>query len=102
MPRLIDVPSQTPLPSVISLRMGDLLLVRATGGAVVAGVAVECLGALGAAALHPDGSVLAAMGSPDAVVFRAHEPGRATIEVVRGPPQGGLPRITAVSVSVAP
>ncbi|MET7247210.1 hypothetical protein ABZT49_28060 [Methylobacterium sp. EM32] len=99
---MIDVPSQTALPAAISLRMGDVLLVRATGGAVAAGDAVECLGALGAAALHPDGSVLAAMGGPDAVVFRARAPGRATIEVVRGSSPGGPSRITTVSVSVAP
>ena len=41
-------------------------MVRATGGGVVeGGAAVEALGAFGAAALAPDGSVLAAVGGPD-------------------------------------
>src|SRR4051812_46105876 len=95
MPRLIDVSSLSPLPRAVSLRVGDLLLVRATGGSVIAGNAIEALGQFGAAAVTPDGTVLAAMGGPDAVVFIARAPGRAEIEVVRGDPWQG-PRQAAV------
>jgi hypothetical protein len=101
MPRLIEVSSLQPLPPAASLRVGDLLLVRATGGAVVAGgAAVEALGAFGAAALAPDGSVLAAMGGPDAVLFLARAPGRARIEVVRGDPWQGPRRAAVIEVTV--
>ena len=96
MPRLIDVSSQQLLPPAVTLRAGDLLLVRATGGTVVSGNAVvEALGAFGAASLAPDGGVLAAAGGPDAVLFLARAPGRARIEVVRGDPWRG-PRWAAV------
>ena len=101
MPRLIDVSSLQPLPPAASMRTGDLLLVRATGGAVVEeGAAVEALGAVGAAALAPDGSVLAAMGGPDAVLFLARAPGRARIEVVRGDPWQGPRQAAVIEVTV--
>jgi hypothetical protein len=101
MPRLIDVSSLQPLPPAVGLRAGDLLLVRATGGAVVAGgAAVEALGAFGAAALAPDGSVLAAMGGPDAVLFLARAPGRARIEVVRGDPWQRPRQAAVIEVTV--
>jgi len=101
MPRLIDVSSLQLLPPTVSLRTGDLLLVRATGGTVVTGgAAVETLGAFGAAALAPDGSVLAAMGGPDAVLFLARALGRARIEVVRGDPWQGPRQAAAIEVTV--
>ena len=100
MPRLIDVSALQPLPPAVSLRAGDLLLVRATGGAVIEGAAVEALGAFGAAALSPGGSVLAAMGGPDAVLFLARAPGRARIEVVRGDPLRGPRPAAVVEVTV--
>ena len=101
MPRLIDVSSLQLLPPVVSLWVGDLLLVRATGGAVVGGgVEVEALGAFGAATLAPDGSVLAAMGGPDAVLFLARVPGRACIEVVREDPWQGPWQAAVIEVTV--
>jgi hypothetical protein len=101
MPRLIDVSSLQPLSPAISLRAGDLLLVRATGGGVIAGgVAVEALGAFSAAALAPDGSVLSAMGGPDAVLFLARVPGRTRIEVVRGDPWQGPRQVVGIDVTV--
>ena len=101
MPRLIDVSSLQPLPPAVNLRAGDLLLVRATGGAVVAGGgAVEALGAFGAAALARDGNVLAAMGGPDAVLFLARVPGQARIEVVRGDPWHGPRQTARINITV--
>jgi len=101
MPRLIEVSSLQPLPPAVSLRAGDLLLVRATGGAAVAGeAALEALGAFSAAALAPDGSVLAAMGGPDAVLFLARAPGQARIEVVRGDPWQGPRQTVGIDITV--
>jgi len=101
MPRLIDVSSLQPLPPAVNLRVGDLLLVRATGGTVVAGgMAIETLGAFGAAALALDGSVLTAMGGPDAVLFLARAPGQARIEVVRGDPWQGPRQTTRIDIAV--
>lgn len=61
---------------------------------------MEALGAFGAAALAPDGSVLAAMGGPDAVLFLARAPGRARIEVVRDDPWQGPRQAAVIEVTV--
>jgi hypothetical protein len=101
MPRLIDVSSLQTLPSAITLRTGDLLLARATGGTVVVGDAtVEALGAFGIAALAPDGVVLTAEGGPGAVLFLALAPGQARIRVLRGDPWRVLRQAAEVEVTV--
>lgn len=102
MTRLIDVSSRTALPPAIILRVGDLLLVRATGGSVIAGDAVELVGSFRAAALTPDGDVLAAMGGPDAVAFKARAVGQARIEVVKGDPWAVPRQATATTITVTP
>ena len=76
MPRLLDLGAEA-LPPALRLRVGDLLLLRATGGRVVLGEGVlEPLGAFRSASATPEGEVLEAMGSPDAVGFLARRAGR--------------------------
>jgi hypothetical protein len=102
MARLIDVSALQPMPAAIALRKGDLLIVRATGGCVVEGSAfMEQLGAFAAAALAPDGRVLDAMGSPDAVAFLARDVGRAKLKLMRGDPWRGESEAATMLVMVA-
>ncbi|MFC7738192.1 hypothetical protein ACFQX4_20730 [Roseomonas sp. GCM10028921] len=101
MGRLIDVVSIKDLPPAVMLQVGDLLLVRATGGRVLEGAeTLQALGSFGAAALAPDGQVLAATGGPAAVAFLARMPGTARIEVMRGDPFGGPRSAVTVAVTV--
>src|SRR3954468_4069860 len=86
MPRLLDLGAEA-LPPALRIRVGDLLLGRATGGRVALGEGVlEARGAFRAASVTPAGEVVEAMGSPDAVAFLARRAGRARIEIMRGDP----------------
>jgi len=102
MARLIEVQAVQDLPPGLTVRVGDLLLFRATGGRLRSGGAVlEALGAFMAATPVADGSILSAMGSPDAVLFLAREPGQARIEVMTGDPFHG-PGATRLEITVEP
>ena len=68
--------------------MRDLLVVRVTGGTVVAGApAIEALNAFDAVSLAPDSSILDVAGGSDAVLFLAPAPGQTRIEVLQGDPR---------------
>jgi hypothetical protein len=100
MPRLIELGAEA-LPPALRLRVGDLLLFRATGGRVAVGEGVlEPLGAFRSANATPEGEVLEPAGSPDAVVFLARCAGRVRIEVMRGDPFR-TPVAVPVEVSVS-
>jgi hypothetical protein len=103
MARLIEVQTVEALPPGLTVRVGDLLLFRATGGRVVGdgNGAVDALGAFQAGSLDPAGGVLEAMGGPDAVVFLARRPGRARLELATGDPWH-RPRPAVVEVAVEP
>lgn len=80
-----------------------MLLIRATGGAVVAGDAVEALGAFGPATLGLDGRVIAAAGGPAAVLFLARAAGHASVRISRGDPWRSPPKPPAmIDVLVEP
>ncbi|WP_324670564.1 hypothetical protein [Hymenobacter sp. GOD-10R] len=87
MPRIIDTQSLPELPSQITLNPGDVLVLQASGGHVQTGDDVmEMLGAYLPGVLHAEGTVLTPMGAPSTVLFRAIQPGQATIDVVTGDP----------------
>lgn len=88
MPRLIEIrPGVQQAPATLNVHAEDLLTFAATGGRVTSGVAsMEIIGIFRTSVLASDGRVLSPAGPPDAVVFRAGRPGRATIEVVVGDP----------------
>jgi hypothetical protein len=84
---LIEVQDCRACSSPLTLHPGDVLLVRATGGHVRSGEdVVELLGPFLAAVVGDDGAVVAPMGAPNTVLFRARRPGRALIDVVTGDP----------------
>ena len=99
MARLIDVRDQA-LPTQLSLRTGDVLVVSASGGFVSEGKpVVERLGPFIVGSLQPDGTILSPMGSPNTVLFWARQTGQATITVSLGDPFVN-PQPTEVTVRV--
>jgi hypothetical protein len=84
---LIEIqPFAQDLPADMTVGVGDLLRFAASGGRVREGAAVEIVGIFVESVLGTDGRVLTPMGSPNAVLFHALRPGRATIDVVTGDP----------------
>jgi hypothetical protein len=100
--RLIEIqPIAQDLPAQLTVDVGDVLRFAASGGRVQNGEAVEILGIFVESVLGIDGRVLAPMGSPNAVLFKARRPGQAAIEVVCGDPWSS-PAIRSMTVVVEP
>lgn len=104
MGRLIEVQEAQLRQSSLTVQPGDVLLFQATGGRVRSGGdVVEMLGPFLPAVLGQDGNVVAPMGAPNTVLFRAHCSGRASIDVLTGDPsQAAPPRSVTLSVIVEP
>ncbi len=102
MGRLVEVPDARKCSSPLTLHAGDVLLFHASGGRVRSGGdVVEMLGPLLEAVVGEHGEVLTPMGPPNTVLFRAHQPGRAVIDVVTGDPWHS-PQTTTLELSVEP
>jgi hypothetical protein len=87
MARLIEIQSVRHISGEMSVRAGDVLHFKATGGHVQSGgEVVELLGAFVPSILGENGEILTPMGAPNTVLFRALRPGRATIDLVTGDP----------------
>ena len=87
MPRIVDISwRDQSLPERVSLAVGDVLSVSASGGRVRKGSAVELLGIYTTGVIGPDGAILSPLGPPGAVLFRAREQGRCVLEIVAGDP----------------
>ena len=100
MPRLIEVQKVENCPSPLAVRVGDVLLIQATGGRVRdSGPAVELWGPFLSAVVAETGAVLAPMGPPNTVLARAREPGSATLDLFCGDPFHS-PRTTTLSLTV--
>jgi hypothetical protein len=100
MGRLIEVQHAQDLPTRLTIRVGDVLVFGATGGHVRSGAeVVEILGPFLPGILGDDGQILSPMGAPNAVLFLARRPGRATIDVVTGDPWHA-PKTTALGITV--
>ena len=102
MARLIEVQDPRLCPSPLTVRSGDVLLVRAAGSRVVAGgTAVELLGTFVQSVVADNGEVMTPAGPPNAVLFCARRPGSARLDVVTGDPFHA-PVTTALDVTVGP
>jgi hypothetical protein len=100
MARLIEVQDVRVCPSPLTVQQGDVLLFRAAGGRVRSGGdVVEVLGPFLPAVLGDNGNILTAEGPPNTVLFRAHRPGRALIDVVAGDPFH-TPQTTTLGINV--
>jgi hypothetical protein len=87
MSRLIEVERPEDCPSPLVIRVGDVLLLRATGGRVRrGGSVVQLLGPFLQAVVGTAGGVMVPEGPPGAVLVRARRPGVATVEVFTGDP----------------
>ncbi len=85
MAQLIEADILSPLPSKIFLKKGDMLFFRASGGQIKSGDGViERLGPFVSGLLEADGNNISPMGGPNAVLFLARQPGKASINVVTG------------------
>ncbi len=87
MARLIEIQSVRHISGEMSVRVGDVLQFKATGGHVQSGgEVVELLGAFLPSILGENGEILTPMGAPNTILFRALRPGRAAIDLVTGDP----------------
>ncbi|MEJ3749548.1 hypothetical protein WEI85_40600 [Actinomycetes bacterium KLBMP 9797] len=87
MSRLIDIqPATRELPAELTVAVGDVLRISASGGHVTAGTAVRIVGIFIPAVVGIDGQVLSPAGSPNTVLFQAIAPGQAQIDVLTGDP----------------
>ena len=99
MGRLIELlPGDGAPPARLGLRVGDVLVVAATGGDVPSNPsALECLGAFRSGVVGGNGAVLSPEGPPDRVLFVGRAPGAAVLRVVTGDPWGAR-RSTLIEV----
>ncbi len=100
MGRLIEIQQAQGFPSRLTIHVGDVLLFGATGGHVQFGTdVVEILGPFLQSVLGDSGQILSPAGAPNAVLFLARRPGRATIDVVTGDPWGAS-QTTTLAITV--
>ena len=103
MGRLIDARGEQHLPSALTIRVGDLLTLGASGGHVRSGAGVlELLGPFVPGVIATNGQVLSPIAAPNAVLFLARGPGVASIDVVTGDPWHGPKRTIAMDITVEP
>jgi hypothetical protein len=97
---LIEVQQVEGSPLPLAVRVGDVLLIHATGGRARTGEpSVELWGPYLSAVVADTGSVLAPMGPPNVVLVRARKPGSATLDVFTGDPWHA-PRTTTLGLTV--
>jgi hypothetical protein len=87
MPRLIEVREARACSLPLTVYTHDILLFRASGCRLLSGGDVlELLGPFLSAIVGDDGQVLSPAGSPNMVMIRARQPGRARIDLILGDP----------------
>jgi hypothetical protein len=100
MARLIEIQDPAACPTPLTVRVGDMLLLRAAGGLVRSGVGcVELLGSFVSAVLGDNAEILSPMGAPSTVLVLARQPGQASIVVTSGDPFHS-PQTTELFLSV--
>jgi len=102
MSRLIKVESASECPSSLTLKVGDVLLLAATGARVRSGSDVIAIsGPFVPGVVGDDGRVYSPETAPNAVIILAHRSGRAAIDVITGDPWHAA-RTTSLVVTVEP
>jgi hypothetical protein len=100
MARLIEIQDVTACRAPLSVRVGDVLSLRAVGVRIESGSgAVGVLGPFTPALVGDNGEVLAAMGGPRTVLLQARQVGNASITVIGGDPFHA-PTSTALRITV--
>jgi hypothetical protein len=99
--RLIEV-QDVGAYSLVTLRTGDALLLRAAGVRIQeGGDVIEVIGPFVAAVLGDSGDVITPMGPPNTILLRARQSGRAVIDVITGDPFYA-PGTTTLNLDVQP
>ena len=102
MARLVDIRDVPSLPSTLVVRVGDLIVLGATGAHVPPDFAgLELVGAFAPAVLGNDGQVISPASAPNSVVLLAHGTGQGAIDVVTGDPWRGA-RKSALAIVIEP
>ena len=87
MPRLIEFQRPEGGPASLTVRVGDVLVLGATGGEVrEGGPAAELWGPFISSVVGINGSVMEPMGPPNAVIVKAVGAGTAVLELFTGDP----------------
>lgn len=87
MSRYIEIELPQDLRAGLTLEVGDVLRVWATGGRVASGAGVvELLGPLLTGVVGTNGEILSPTGGPNVLLLRALRAGRATVELSTGDP----------------
>jgi len=85
MSRLIEVRRVEDCASPLKIRVGDVLMLAASGARLQVGDdAVELSGPFQSAVVGTTGEVMTPEGPPNAVLVRGRQPGLATIDVFAG------------------
>src|ERR1051326_1125866 len=101
MGRLIEVDDPKSCHDRLTIRVGDVLLFRASGGRIRAGADVlELLGPFVPAVVGDDGEIFSPTAPPNTLLFRALRPGQAAIDVITGDPWH-RPETTEITINVA-
>src|SRR5689334_17554710 len=93
MARLLEVLDVRQLPTAVTVVVGDVLRVRASGARVrddSSASAVSVIGIFQHAVLSPDGAVVAPSGPPTDVLLLARTHGETTLDIMRGDPWHGV------------
>ncbi|HEV8072389.1 MAG TPA: hypothetical protein VGP76_32020 [Planctomycetaceae bacterium] len=98
MARLIELTHVKNSHGPVSIRVGDVLLISASGGLVQSGSSIE-LGGPYIPATAVGSEVLTAMGGPHTMLAWARQHGPATLEIVTGDPWQET-EVTVLHISV--
>src|SRR3954454_12533320 len=88
MPRLVEGSARAPPQGPIRLAVGDILLIRASGGRLPLGAeaVLTLLGIFRSAVTGPNGAVVEPAGPPDSLLVAASAAGTGSIEAMTGDP----------------
>jgi hypothetical protein len=102
MGRLIEVDDPKSVHDRLTIRVGDVLLFRGSGGRIRAGADVlELLGPFVPAVVGDNGEIFSPTAPPNTLLLRALRPGQAAIEVVTGDPWH-RPATASMAITVQP
>jgi hypothetical protein len=100
--RIIDIDVAPDEERSVTMRVGEVLRIAASGALVSAGNdVVQMLGAFQAAVTGPQGQVVTPCGPPNTVLCQANRPGAATLEIKKGDPFHA-PRSSLLTITVEP
>jgi hypothetical protein len=87
MGRLIELQQAQDSPTSLKLRVGDLLIIKATGIHIESGADIlETLGPFVPGLMLENGNIVSPVGAPNTVLLLTHRSGLARIKMIIGDP----------------